>query len=127
MIRRIFHVAFALAIAVALSNLACHKYDMKSRSASSAPTSNMSNSSNNAAAPSDEAKYKLYYAAAKTNDKAIELEVGQKIGITDAAGHPTEYSQKFLDGYKDWMMKDERFTRKYNTPESAREYVDKHK
>ena len=57
----------------------------------------------------------------------IELEVGQKLGITDAAGHPTEYSQKCLTGYKDWMIKDERFTKKYNTPESAREYVDTHK
>ena len=127
MIRRIFHAAFAFVIAVALSNLACHKYNMKSRLESSTPTSNTSNTSNNTAAPSEETKYKLYYAATKTNDKAIELEVGQKLGITDAAGHPTVYSQKFLTGYKDWMMKDERFTKKYNTPESAREYVDKHK
>src|SRR5437899_2359701 len=82
----------ALAIAVALSNLGCHKYNMKSGLESSTPTSNVGNTSNNTAANSNETKYKLYYAAAKTNDKAIEIEVGQKLGINDAAGHPTEYS-----------------------------------
>src|ERR1700692_3689493 len=105
MLKHVFAV-FLLAIAVALSSLACHKYNMTSRSESHTSTSNTSNTT---ASPSDDAKYKLYYAASKTNDKAVEIEVGQKIGILDAAGHPTEYSQKFLSGYKDWMMRDERF------------------
>ena len=123
MIKHIF-AALLLAIAVALSSLACHKYNTTSRSEAHTSTSNTSNTT---ASPSDDSKYKLYYAASKTNDKAVEIEVGQKIGILDAAGHPTEYSQKFLSGYKDWMMRDERFITKYNTPESAREYVSKHK
>ena len=116
--------AFLLALAVALCTLACHKYNTTSRSQAHASTSNASNTT---AFSADDSKYKLYYAASKTNDKALEMEVGQKIGILDAAGHPTEYSQKFLTGYKDWMLRDERFITKYNTPESAREYVNKRK
>ncbi len=123
MTKHIF-AAFLLAIAVALSSLACHKYNVTSQSESHSSTSNRSDTTTSL---SDEAKYKLYYAASKTDDKALEMEVGQKIGILDAAGHPTEYSQKFLSGYKDWMIRNEKFITKYNTPESAREYVSKHK
>ncbi len=74
----------------------------------------------------DEEKYRLFYAATKTDDKFLQSEAAKKIGIIDAADKPTAFYQKFVAGSVTWAMNDTSFIKSVDTPEKARAYVNSH-
>lgn len=70
-----------------------------------------------------EEKYKLFYAASKSGDGPLVLEVSRKIGINDADNRPTPAYVNFWKGYIDWTSKDKSFAKTLDTPEKAKNYV----
>ncbi len=72
---------------------------------------------------SEEDKYKLFYAASKSADASLVLEVSRKIGINDADNRPTPAYVNFWKGYIDWTSKDKSFAKTLDTPEKAKDYV----
>lgn len=96
-----------------------------STTASNSNSSN-SNSSSSSSMTEDE-KYRIFYAAGKTNDRALQTEIAQLIGIIDADGQPTSYYQTFVGGAGAWALRDSSFPRTVATPEAARAYVMAHR
>ena len=74
----------------------------------------------------DEEKYRLFYAATKTEDKFLQSEAAKKIGIIDAEGRPTSSYQTFVKNATSWAMNDVAFIRSVDTPAKARAYVNSH-
>jgi hypothetical protein len=104
--RRSSSVLF-LIVVIALGHLACSK-------------------SNSAASLSKEDKYKLFYAASQTNDDNLKKQVIKKLGIGD--GESTFPDHEFFVAFIDWWMKTDdgnKFSNQINTPEKARDYLDK--
>lgn len=85
-----------------------------------------SNSAAGSTAMTEEEKYRLFYAAAQTKDTAIQMQVSKKIGLLDASGKPTPYYRTFLTGSIAWAQRDTAFAQQYNTPEKAKQYVQKY-
>ena len=75
----------------------------------------------------EDEKYRIFYAAGRTNDRELQTETAKLIGIIDANGQPTAYYQTFLVGAADWGKRDYLFVPTVDTPEKAREYVMAHK
>jgi hypothetical protein len=71
----------------------------------------------------DDAKHKLYQAAAMTGDAATVMAVNKKIGIMKDDGTPTEAMTAFTTGHGEWAQKNVSFIQGLNTPEKAKEYV----
>jgi hypothetical protein len=116
------HIISIVAVAsiVLIGNLACSRNQPKSESQSPA-----SGASKGLASMSAEDKYKLYYAATVTNDKALQKEVVKKLGVADADGSAIPVHEFYI-AFIDWKMKDQSFGNEVFTPEQAREYVNKH-
>jgi hypothetical protein len=98
-----------------------HSYNSNSNS-----TTNYNSSSSSSGAMSEDDKYRLFYAATKTGDRALMTQAAQKIGILDASGRPTSDYQSFLRNSITWAFKDSEFTKTVDTPEKARAYVMAH-
>lgn len=75
---------------------------------------------------SEDDKYRLFYAAAKTGDQKLMMQVSQKIGIVDQNGMPSPSYRDFIKNSITWAFKDSEFTQTINTPEKARAYVMSH-
>jgi hypothetical protein len=90
-------------------------------------TANANNTSGNSVAMSDDDKHKLFQAAGMSRDSAIIMEVSKKIGIISPANTPTDYYQTFVNAHMEWARKNLAFMRDINTPEKAKEYVEKHR
>ena len=97
------------------------------------PTVSPSYNSNSNSSPrptssdmTDEEKYRLFYAATKTEDKFLQSEAAKKIGIIDASGQPTASYKTFVTNATSWAMNDVDFIRTVDTPAKARAYVNSH-
>lgn len=97
-----------------------------SYSTNSNSNSNSSPRSYSPASMTDEEKYRLFYAATKTEDKFLQSEAAKKIGIIDADGKPTPSYQTFLKNATSWAMNDTTFIKSIDTPAKARTYVNAH-
>jgi hypothetical protein len=75
----------------------------------------------------EDEKYRIFYAAGRTNDSELQTETAKLIGIIDANGQPTSYYQDFLLGAAAWGQRDYDFVPTVDTPEKARAYVMAHK
>ncbi|PYS82930.1 MAG: hypothetical protein DMF67_10940 [Acidobacteria bacterium] len=95
-------------------------YSANSNSSRTPPTGAQSGSM------SEDDKYRLFYAAAKTGDQKLMMQTSQKIGIIDQNGMPTSSYRDFIKNSITWAFKDTEFTRTINTPDKAREYVMSH-
>lgn len=104
--------------------------DSYSPSSPSDTTNSDSNSNSNSRTSSgdmtEEEKYRLFYAATKTEDKFLQSEAAKKIGIIDESGQPTSSYQTFVKNAMSWAMGDVAFIRSVDTPEKARTYVNAH-
>lgn len=94
------------------------------------PGSN-SNSSPRTVLPSsssmtNEEKYRLFWAATKTDDKFLQVEAAKKIGVIDGSGRPTPSYQEFVRNATSWAVNDVAFIRSVDTPSKARTYVNAH-
>jgi hypothetical protein len=98
----------ALLIGLSLVSLACSKSD--------GTATNMS----------DDDKYRLVFAAAKTGDPVIMDNVGKKLGFANPDGTPNEAAKKFMAGGPAWGEKNEAFAKEVDTPEKAKAYVNSH-
>ena len=87
---------------------------------------NASAPKSSAAAMSEDDKYRLFYAAAKTGDQRLMAQVSQKIGILDQNGMPTSSYRDFIKNSITWAFRDTEFTRTIDTPEKAKAYVMSH-
>jgi hypothetical protein len=79
-----------------------------------------------AANMSDDDKYKLIYASVLTQDPTIIADVIRKLGFVNSDGTPNDSYKKFMEGGRDWGMKNMTFAQEVNTPEKAKEYVKSH-
>jgi hypothetical protein len=75
---------------------------------------------------SEDDKYRLFYAAAKTGDQKLMMQASQKIGIIDQNGMPTSSYRDFIKNSITWAFKDTEFTRTVDTPDKAKAYVTSH-
>jgi hypothetical protein len=75
----------------------------------------------------EDEKYRIFYAAGKTNDRALQTEIAKLIGIIDSGGQPTSYYQSFISGSYAWALRDRSFPPTVDTEEKARAYVMAHK
>lgn len=82
--------------------------------------------SKSAANMSDDDKYKLFFAATQTGDRATIEEVGKKIGLVNSDGTPGSEYQKFINGAMEWGQKNAAFVQQISTPDKAKEYVKSH-
>jgi hypothetical protein len=98
----------ALLIGLSLVSLACSKSD--------GTATNMS----------DDEKYKLVFAAAKSGDPALMETVAKKLGFVNPDGTQSEASKKFMAGGPAWGAKNEAFAKEVDTPEKAKAYVNSH-
>jgi hypothetical protein len=76
---------------------------------------------------SEDEKYRIFFAAAKTGDPALQTEIAKKIGIIDSSGAPTDYYQVFIKGAAAWATRDVAWVQQHNTPETAKAWVDAHR
>lgn len=97
------------------------------------PSSEANSNSNSNSAPrssstnmTDEEKYRLFYAATKTEDKFLQSEAAKKIGIIDSSGRPTTEYKSFVANATSWAINDVAFIRSVDTPAKARAYVNAH-
>lgn len=97
-----------------------------SNSNDNASNSNSRSTSTASSMTSDE-KHRIFYAAAMTNDTALQSEVAQLIGIVDEKGMPTPYYETFISDTFEWATRESDFPATVNTPEKARAYVMAHK
>ena len=89
----------------------------------SSSTSNSSSSSSSSY--SDDDKHKLFQAAGVCGDADLNQKVLKKIGFFTAQGVPTEEYQQFVKDHFDWALKNTEFVTSVNTPEKAKEYIEK--
>jgi hypothetical protein len=75
---------------------------------------------------SEDDKHRLFYAAAKTGDQKLMMQVSQKIGIIDQNGTPSSSYREFVKDTITWAFKDTEFIQTMNTPDKARAYVQSH-
>lgn len=87
---------------------------------------NMGSTTSSSSMTEDE-KYRIFYAAGKTNDRALQTEIAELIGIIDSGGQPTDYYQSFISGSYAWALRDRSFPPTVDTVEKARAYVMAHK
>lgn len=87
---------------------------------------NASTSTSGSSMTEDE-KYRIFYAAGKTNDRALQTEIAELIGIIDSGGQPTSDYQSFISGSYAWALRDRSFPPTVDTEEKARAYVMAHK
>jgi hypothetical protein len=85
------------------------------------------NDSTSASTMTEDEKYRIFYAAGKTNDKELQKEIAILIGIIDDKGVPTSYYQPFVTGSFNWASRDSSFPPTVDTPEKAHAYVMAHK
>ena len=104
--RRIYALAVLLLV-VTVGNLACSK-------------------SNSAASLSQEEKYKLYYAATLTGEQSLKKDVIKRLGV--GSGESPIPDHDFFTAFIDWDKTDAamKFKDEINSPEKARDYVNKH-
>jgi hypothetical protein len=76
---------------------------------------------------SEDEKYRIFFAAAKLGDPALQTEIAKKIGIIDSSGIPTDYYQTFIKGATPWATRDVAWVQQHNTPEAAKAWVDAHR
>jgi len=100
-----------------------YTYTSPSPSPSSSPSYSASPSDSTSADMTEDEKYRLFYAATKTNDSSLQQRAAKKIGIIDANGRPTSSYKSFLAGSISWAFKDTDFISSIDTPEKARAYV----
>ena len=91
--------------------------------ASPTPSPSSSPSYSTSADMTEDEKYRLFYAATKTNDNSLQQRAARKIGIIDSNGRPTSSYKSFLAGSISWAFKDTDFISSIDTPEKARAYV----
>lgn len=101
-------------------------YNSNSNDNSSNRNSSTSNTTTASSMTEDE-KYRIFYAAGKTNDRALQKEIAILIGIIDEKGAPTAYYQTFLAGTFAWATRDDSFPPTIDTVEKARAYVAAHR
>jgi hypothetical protein len=87
-----------------------------------------SNSNSRAAASSltDDEKHKLFHAATVTADSELINRVNVKIGILNDDFTPGDEYDEFVHAHAVWGIENLDFIREINTPEKARDYVNKH-
>ena len=100
-------------------------YSSNSRTYSSNSSTNSSGSSSSSTMTEDD-KYKLFFAASKTGDQKLTLQVYQKLGIFDQNGMPGADYKQFLVGSFAWALKNTAFIQSINSPDKARDYVNSH-
>lgn len=83
-------------------------------------------SSGSAASMSDDAKHRLYQAAAMTGDAELLQRVSVKLGLMNDDYTPGENYQRFLWEHAKWVFRNGDFLRSIDTTEKARAYVDEH-
>jgi hypothetical protein len=102
-----------------------------STTTSSTSSDNMSNhnmgGSTSSATMTEDEKYRIFYAAGKTGDRALQTEIAELIGIIDSGGQPTSDYQPFIAGSYAWALRDRSFPPTVDTAEKARAYVMAHK
>lgn len=86
-----------------------------------------SNSNRSSTSMTEDEKYRIFYAAGKTNDRALQKEIAVQIGIIDSSGQPTSYYSTFVTGAGAWALRDSSFVPTVDTPEKARAYVMAHR
>jgi hypothetical protein len=74
----------------------------------------------------DEEKYRLFYAATKTEDKFLQAQAARKIGVIDGSGKPTSSYGTFVSNAMSWATNDVAFIRSVDSPTKARAYVNAH-
>lgn len=94
---------------------------------SSFPTPSTSTTTTTTSTYTEDEKYRIFFAAAKTGDAALQTEIAKKIGIIDSSGMPTDYYEPFIKGAGSWGIRDAAWVRDHNSPAAAREYVDAHR
>ncbi|HEX7998661.1 MAG TPA: DUF4190 domain-containing protein [Pyrinomonadaceae bacterium] len=94
---------------------------------SSSTTNSNSTSTSTSSSMTEDEKYRIFYAAGKTGDSALQSEIAQLIGIIDAQGMPTPYYETFVTGTFEWASRDRSFPATVDTPSKARDYVMSHK
>jgi hypothetical protein len=89
-------------------------------------TNTNSNTSSSSSTMSEDAKHRLFQAAAASRDPSLTRRVSEKLGLLNADGTPTkEYAQFFKDHIA-WLFKNSEFMQSINTPEKARAYAEEH-
>ncbi|HEX3558391.1 MAG TPA: hypothetical protein VHU19_04260 [Pyrinomonadaceae bacterium] len=89
-------------------------------------SSSTSSSGTQSGSMSEDDKHRLFYAAAKTGDQKLMMQVSQKIGIIDQNGTPSSSYREFVKDTITWAFKDTEFIQTMNTPDKARAYVQSH-
>ena len=75
----------------------------------------------------DDEKHRLFQAAGISQDNALIIEVGQKLGLIDAKGQPTLAMKPFIQTHYAWAAGNMDFVKAHLTKEKAQEYVRAHK
>ena len=75
---------------------------------------------------SDDAKHKLFQAAALTQDTSVIQRVWRRLGLAEADGTPNDQYTQFMKDHVTWLFSNTDFMQSVNTPEKARAYVDEH-
>lgn len=88
---------------------------------------NMGSTTTSGSSMTEDEKYRIFYAAGKTNDRALQTEIAELIGIIDSGGQPTDYYQSFISGSYAWALRDRSFPPTVDTEAKARAYVAAHK
>jgi hypothetical protein len=89
---------------------------------------NSTNSNSSAAASSltEDDKHKLFHAATVTGDNELINRVNVKIGILNDDYTLGEKYQEFVAEHAAWGFQNLDFIREINTPDKARDYINKH-
>jgi hypothetical protein len=86
------------------------------------------NSNSRAAASSltEDDKHKLFHAATVTGDQELINRVNVKLGILNDDYTLGDKYQEFVAAHAAWSFQNLDFIREINTPEKARDYINKH-
>jgi len=72
---------------------------------------------------SEQDRYRLFYAAAKSGDPVLQQRAARKIGIVDSSGMPTSTYGDFTKGMINWAVTDRAWVQTMNTPSECRAYA----
>lgn len=101
-------------------------FNDNSNSSENENSTSTSGSSGSAASMSEDAKHRLYQAAAMTGDSELLQRVSVKLGLMSEDYTPGDNYQQFLWEHAKWVFRNGDFLQSIDTQEKARAYVDEH-